>query len=361
MQVRTICDDFTSATDGLGAFAARAWPTSVVLGMDAKRSESGADQVQSADTDSRHANAALAAQRVAAWALAWRDADVLVKQFDSTLRGPWVAETLAAWRVSGRSKLLLAPAFPAAGRTTAQGCVRVDGQLVHETAFAHDPLSPVRRSSLPELFADAGLPLSIARDAAHAVTLLEVNDAVVVDASTEEDLQRLVAAFLPRRDLMWAGSTGLLRAMADTLRAPGGHRARRRRALRAAVVVGSVHPRSRSQRDIAANRGLLVYATPDHRRTSSECTRALVEQVRTAVVAGKIDGLVVTGGETVAQIAHSLGAKGIEVLGEVEPGIALCSLRWAGGELPLVTKAGGFGSDDVFVHCIQALEAGGQR
>lgn len=359
MQVRTICDDFTSATDGLGAFAALGWPASVALGMDALRTESGANQVQSADTNSRHADATQAAQRVAAWAHAWRDAEVLVKQLDSTLRGPWVAETLAAWRASGRGKLLLAPAFPAAGRTTVQGCVRVDGHLVHETAFAHDPLSPVRRSSLPELFADAGRPLTVARDAAHAVTLLEASDAVVVDASTEEDLQRLVAACLPRRDLMWAGSTGLLRAMANTLPAPGGHRTTRRRAMRAAVVVGSVHPRSRSQRDIAASRGLLVFTTPDQRGTPSECTQALVEQVRTAVMAGKVDGLVVTGGETAAQIARGLGVQAIEVLGEVEPGIALCSLHWAGGELPLVTKAGGFGSDDVFARCIEALEAGG--
>jgi uncharacterized protein YgbK (DUF1537 family) len=34
---------------------------------------------------------------------------------------------MAAWKASGRRKLLVAPTFPAAGRSTVGGEVRVDG------------------------------------------------------------------------------------------------------------------------------------------------------------------------------------------------------------------------------------------
>ena len=139
MQIRVIADDFTSATDALPAFAQRGWATRVAL-HPTPPAVLAASEVWSTDTDSRTLPDAAAAASVSAWARRWRDADLLVKQFDSTLRGPVVAEVLAAWQAGGRAKLVLAPAFPAAGRTTAEGHVLVHGVPVHETAFSRDPL-----------------------------------------------------------------------------------------------------------------------------------------------------------------------------------------------------------------------------
>ena len=63
----------------------------------------------------------------------------------------------------------------------------------------------------------------------------------------------------------------------------------------------------------------------------------------------------VTGGETAKHIAHRLQAEEIRVLREVEPGIPLCLMHTPRGVIPLVTKAGGFGDDDVFTRCVQAM------
>lgn len=352
-QIRVIADDFSSATDALPAFAQRGWPTRVVLGEGLSTPQ--APEVWSTDTDSRALDEVTAGDRVAAWARQWRDADILVKQFDSTLRGPVASEVMAAWRASGRRKLLVAPAFPEAMRTTVNGEVRVDGIPVAETAFSRDPQTPVRVSSVPSLFAAMGQQLHVASDADEAISLLDKVDAIVVDASTEADLEKLVLAASSLRDLLWAGSTGLLRALALAL--PQRQQAVRawKGAQRPGIVVGSFNPRSRAQLRHAEACGALVWATPEERGASDVLTAELVERVCDAVFGGRCDGLAITGGETAKHFVHRLQVLEIAVLREVEPGIPLCLMRTPHGEIPLITKAGGFGEDDVFARCLQFL------
>lgn len=354
MQIRVIADDFTSATDALPAFAERGWGTRVVL--QGQPAAARASEVWSTDTDSRGLSCTNAAARVAAWAQQWRDAEILVKQFDSTLRGPVAAEVLSAWRTSGHRKLLVAPAFPAAGRTTEGGIVRVNGVDVAKTEFALDPMNPVAESSVPSLFAAAGQSLIVARDAADAMIKLKSCDAVLVDAASESDMQNIVRAALDWTDLMWAGSTGLLRTLALVLPS------RNADAIpelvgctHPIVVVGSRNPTSRAQRRVAEAFGAVVLSTPDAFYDPEHLTAELVERVCEEVVSGRCDGMAVTGGETAKHIARRLGASEIAVIREVEPGVPLCVMRTPSGDLPFVTKAGGFGSDKIFIKCLESL------
>jgi len=58
---------------------------------------------------------------------------------------------------------------------------------------------------------------------------------------------------------------------------------------------------------------------------------------------GRISGIIATGGDTANALCDALGAQALEILGEVEAGIPI--MRLLGEQsLPLVTKAGGFGS-----------------
>lgn len=58
---------------------------------------------------------------------------------------------------------------------------------------------------------------------------------------------------------------------------------------------------------------------------------------------GRISGIVATGGDTANALCNALGTQALEILGEVEAGIPI--MRLLGSQsLPLVTKAGGFGS-----------------
>ena len=99
----------------------------------------------------------------------------------------------------------------------------------------------------------------------------------------------------------------------------------------------------------------MLWATPEERGDPERLTARLVEEVCEAVLSGRCDGLVVTGGETAKHIARHLQVQEIRVLREVQPGIPLCLMHLRGGVIPLVTKAGGFGDDDVFIQCLQAL------
>ncbi|MEK6419329.1 MAG: four-carbon acid sugar kinase family protein [Burkholderia gladioli] len=359
MRIRIITDDFTSALDGTACFAERGWDTAALL-----RPEQAANvasiAVASLDTDTREH--AAAGDPVADAAHAWRDADSLVLQFDSTLRGRVAGDCRRAWAASGRRKLLIAPAFPAAGRTTEAGCVLVDGVRVQDTAFGRDPTLPVRESSVPALFAGQGVPVAVARDAAHAGVLLDTHDAVVMDARTEDDLDALVRRFAGSRDLLLAGSTGLLRALARTLPPPAAP-APRSGALSCRapwLVVGSLNPRSRRQLDVArAGRPINVLATDGERRRDAASTEAalrdLVTQVARHLASGACDGLVVTGGETARRIVDALPAASLRVQREILPGVPLAEVRTSAGGFPMITKAGGFGDDDALRACLDAL------
>jgi uncharacterized protein YgbK (DUF1537 family) len=58
---------------------------------------------------------------------------------------------------------------------------------------------------------------------------------------------------------------------------------------------------------------------------------------------GRLSGIVATGGDTANAFCNALSAQALEILGEVEAGIPV--MRLVGTQsLPLVTKAGGFGS-----------------
>jgi uncharacterized protein YgbK (DUF1537 family) len=360
MRIRIITDDLTSALDGTVCFAERGWDTAALIRPDSACTA----EVASLDTDSREVPLAPGRDAVAKAADAWRDADVLTLQFDSTLRGCVAHDCATARAASGRRKLLIAPAFPSAGRTTEAGRVLVDGVPVHETAFGRDPTLPVRESSIPGLFRAHGIEVKVAHDAAHACTLLKAHNAVVVDARTEADLDRLVDDLATRDDLLWAGSTGLLRALARRLPVPSGARNSLLPpapvARRPWLVVGSLNPRSRRQLDVArAQCRVNVLATSEARLSSDVLPQAalrdLVLQTVNVIRSGACDGLVVTGGETARRILDALPAVSLRVCREIMPGVPLAEIRTAAGTFPLIAKAGGFGDDEALTTCIGVL------
>ncbi|MBV9354335.1 MAG: hypothetical protein JO023_02290, partial [Chloroflexi bacterium] len=85
----------------------------------------------------------------------------------------------------------------------------------------------------------------------------------------------------------------------------------------------------------------------------------LGEVAATTARAYAVGGLVVTGGETARSVCRQLGVTGVELLAEVEPGVPLGRLVGAVPPLPIVTKAGAFGSDQTLVRALQYLKGDG--
>src|SRR4051812_29868896 len=130
-----LADDLTGAADCAIAFARRGLRASVGWGEAA--GEPG-DAVLAIDADSRRLPPAAAAARHRTLLAARHAPGIrLIKKIDSTLRGQPAAEleaTIDLLRARGAGAMaLVAPAFPATGRTTEGGRIRLNGEALEAT------------------------------------------------------------------------------------------------------------------------------------------------------------------------------------------------------------------------------------
>jgi len=394
MRVAVIADDLTGAAD-TGVQLVRAGYRTAVIFHGEEIPTTGLDAV-SLDTDSRIRPAGFAAKRVVEAARAARDARLVYKKLDSTLRGNVTAELSAALGATRRPRVVVAPAFPAAGRTTAGGVQLVHGVPVHETEARNDPRTPVYEGHVPSLlggsFSSVGiLGVEEIADPEKVRRALEENECVVADAERDADLEGLVRAIPDPSDVLWAGSAGLALALGGVYPGP---RVEEDSSLpgparKVLVVIGSLSGVSREQLrrlveeygDVAApvhaeRRGAVrraaklaggvlaggpcaVVHSPG-RRGGGAVIRSLAEVAAKLSERGSFDALVMTGGSTAVAVALGLGASGIRLGGEVEAGVPWGTLI---GPDPyrVVTKAGGFGGPDTLVGAVRSLVQSGEE
>ncbi len=223
-----IADDLTGAADCAVAFAERHIASTVVWG-DCDASSCDQSVALSYNVDSRSLSALHAAAR---------HRDVLgrflkpqlrlFKKIDSTLRGHPAAEIAAAIAAvragAGSAFRILAPAFPATGRTTEGGGVYVDGKPAEQARhwarhYAYQSADLVDILVTADVRSEK-VALNAIRSDTEALrsTLASIAtraDVVVRDELIQEDLDRIVVASLPAGDsTFFVGTAGLARALA---------------------------------------------------------------------------------------------------------------------------------------------------
>lgn len=401
-----VADDLTGAADSAIAFAKRGQATTVGWG-DRKLADSDGT-VFSYDADSRGLAGPHAADRHRqVLARLFEPGRVLFKKIDSTLRGHIAAEiaaTIEAVRSrSGRAFGILAPAFPATGRTTIGGRVLVQGEPLEQTeVWRRDHSYPT--ADLTQILASAGvaaeiIPLETIRSdrdtlrAALQAVAAQGDRVAICDAETDEDLQHLAEASLPLDEAgFFIGSAGLAHALATI--APGARldpaqlaptergilivvgslAAASRAAARTLAATGMHHvlveidtlldPAAGSARAdlgqrvgylLAAGQDVLVEIATGDAPDLSIGPR-LVEGLADALApaAAHIGGLAATGGETAAALLGRLGVDGIRLIDELEPGVSF-GLTLGKIALPIATKAGAFGGPDSLVRIARHL------
>jgi D-threonate/D-erythronate kinase len=385
--IAVIADDLTGAADA-GVQLVRAGYRTAVVFHGEEVPTTDIDAV-SFDTDSRTMPAGFAAKRVVEVARAVRGARIVYKKSDSTLRGNVAAELVALSGVAGRERTVVAPAFPAAGRTTLDGTQLVHGVPVDETEMRDDPQTPVREAHIPTLLAEAfssigTLGVEDVADSGRVRQVLEENECVVADAERASDLKVLVRAVSDPARVLWAGSAGLAFALGSVYPGPGaGDTGESGAPVRPVlVVVGSLSGVAREQvrrlvqeygdisveagggEAVAAARDALSGATcavvhsPEKEDASGEAVLgSLAEVVGRLSEENLFGGLILTGGATAVGVARRLGATGILLRGEVEAGVPAGTLIGP-RPYPVVTKAGGFGGPDTLVGAVEALATG---
>ena len=78
----------------------------------------------------------------------------IFKKIDSVLRGYVLEELKVQMRMMNKTKAFIMPANPSMGRTIIDGQYLVNGIMISDTAFAHDPEFPVKTSSVKKMFND---------------------------------------------------------------------------------------------------------------------------------------------------------------------------------------------------------------
>ncbi len=276
------------------------------------------------DTESRHAGPGEARRRVAGW-IEQIPAELIYKKTDSTLRGNIGAELSAL----PPGQIHYAPAYPRLGRTVSKGRLYVDGTPVEETAFAGDPLEPVRDGDIRSVLARQGAPLE---------------RTVIHEGSCDADLDRAADAVLAERPpRLAAGPAGLLAALARRM----GMMRRPQLAPPARdclVINGSAHPASRAQIEAARAGGVF---------SGGWRMATLRDDLKRA------PALIVFGGDTAREVLRLFEDPLLFPAAEVLPGVVASTFESGGAKRLLVTKAGGFGQSDLLIRLAEILRSGG--
>lgn len=324
-----LADDLTGAADCAAQALRHGLSAAVAL-----RPDAGADaDVLALDLDTRRggARAAYAATRDAA-----RDAPLLYVKLDSLLRGQLGAALDAALDGAGADTAVVAPAFPAQGRTTVGGRQLVDGEVVGDVV--------------------AILREQTAREVIHGA--FDRPGIVVCDAEDDDDLARIAES--GPAGAVWVGSAGLAGALFAGL-TPGGDEPPVAPPGGPALVIVGTQAAAAQLAALLARPGCA--GIPAGPRAGQEA-RAALARGDDAVIYGEASagtdlapalehaaGLVLTGGETARAVCDRVGVTAIELVREIEPGVPL----GRAGDLGIVTKAGAFGGPATLCRAVDAI------
>ncbi len=205
-----LADDLTGACDAAVAFTAAGGPVRVHINGELAQAAS----VQAITTESRDLPVAEATVRVRSIAERLPPDVELFKKIDSVFRGNTAAEIAVTLRHARYDLAVVAPAYPALGRTVHEGVLHI-----------HDAAGD-RNLPIAELLANAGclltgLPAGLSAEEATALLrdcLNSPSPAIVCDTATQDDLARIVsAARALDKKILWIGSGGLAHALAAAL------------------------------------------------------------------------------------------------------------------------------------------------
>lgn len=385
-RIGIIADDLTGATDTAAAFTAAGFRAAVAIvpqGLEQYEVD-----VLCVTTNSRHDPPAEAVRKVrqACRALVKAGFPVRYKKLDSTAKGNILAEARAARDAAGFTRTLICPANPIQGRTVEEGCLwvrdrepvnlreRLSPQTSEAILWVHRPLGAARLKRLAAEPAgiwvcDATTP----QDLAELVRLAEAQPQQILLTGSAGLATQLAAHLSQRRTPEKPKSQRGLRSSGRRLR--GGPRQRSRSTL---MVIGSNDPRTAGQLDVLTSRrptlqlnpaadlplnlptaleeGRTVILRLPINRASPESIRTALKPLRRLLADGQFGSLLLSGGDTALLVCDWMKVKGIDLLGELLPGLAWGRTRdgLAPG-LAVCTKPGGFGSDDALVLAAERL------
>lgn len=411
MKLLVIADDFTGANDTGVQFSKRGFSVDVVL--DLAEPYHGCADVVVVNTDSRAMMIENAQQQVKK-AFSVCHSKHIYKKLDSTLRGNIGAEIAACMNLSGRNIAFVCAALPQSGRTIENGICYVKGIALQETEFATDPKTPIVSSEVSTIISAQTaipvieIPLSQLRDTAQCRQQIQhaaqqhPQCIFSFDAVNQQDLaliNRQIQHF--SQPCIVAGSAGLaadlqigvemtepmlfvIASMSeitakqveylknhpkvtlidiniDTLLTCDQYVQR----ITDTALDGLAHQqhivlKTDSSTDARKNITSLCEKLGLTRRTLGEQISERLSAVATNILAQRqyrVAALFLSGGDMAIAVAKALSLSYYRIVGEIENGVPFGYFPGSALEhIPVITKAGGFGSVAVLQNTIDFVK-----
>ncbi|WP_158521465.1 four-carbon acid sugar kinase family protein [Kushneria konosiri] len=388
-----MADDLTGTADSAVGATRAGLATAVVLGAEhIERAD-----VVAIDLDSREVSAAEATQRHRLALTTWQGHfRFLFKKIDSTLRGNVAAEIAS---LSSVGMAIVAPAYPATGRTTRGGRQYLNGVPVEETeVWTNEGLQG--RADLVEMLTAAALETAtldlegLGQKDDHVLAVLEAHQArgvqaLVCDVESDADLARLATLSARLDGVFWVGSAGLGEHLPGALGLSGSHSVEPMPPghPQTLIVIGSMSGVSHRQAEqllesvdaltlididasdlrqdaaidvVSALEARLDAALAQHcdvmvrlRQNKDRCAAegpalslALARLLSPRLE--RVERLIATGGATARAILMGANITRLTLVDAPDTGMARLLAITTAGPLEVITKAGGFGDDHAF-------------
>lgn len=418
-KIVVIADDFTGANDTGVQFSKRKLKSIVITDKKNIHKSLNDCDVLVFDTESRFDDKVKAYDKTyeTGKILKAENIKCIYKKLDSTFRGNTGAEISGLMDALEIQHTLLVPAFPSNQRITENGMVYVKGKLLAETEVSDDPRTPVRESSITKIISQqtekSVQVINLKEVKAGKENLIQkvqqyINDGIqiiVIDAKDNADLDLIASAAVPIKErILFAGSPGFAEYLPKYLNFVKEEKSN-------VVIAGSVSEVTRKQIDYAVKRlnirlidvnverifikkelreknrimgivrrsslkgeDIVIRSAPSRAFVSksvelglkngltgigvSEAIALFLGEIASDIIRDvKINGILLTGGDTAIKTAQSLNITGTIIEDEIQSGIPYGHfIEEQYKNIVIVTKAGGFGSEDAIFQVLNFLK-----
>lgn len=401
-----IADDFTGALDTGVQFSKRGISTQVFTDFKFSNESIHPDtEILVIDTESRSMSKEQAYQsvnKVSRWAIE-QNIKIIFKKTDSALRGNIGSELQAVTDAYPKKALFFIPGHPGIGRIIQNGTSYISGQPLEDSVFGKDPFDPVSYSYVPDIIneqSEIGVDVitiveetkweKIQSSKIYVFDTLKIkdidkrldelmdNDHLSLIAGCNALAGRLVKRLFPGRNkentysktkglYISCGSLNEITKKQVEFAEKCGFNRKRLKNTEDSLFVDSselleeiVNESKKNQKIIVDTFDFDIKTDTSLNKLSSEKNRYLITKLHGQIAKEMMDKtdnftILMTGGDTLMGLMKRINCNQINPISEIEEGVVLSEIDYKGKKQQVISKSGGFGTEDVFCRIAEKI------
>lgn len=293
--------------------------------------------------------------------------DKFYKKIDSTLRGNIKIETeLLQEFLPPKSKISVVIPFPKNNRQVIYGKHYVNGIELHKSSFSKDPIKPIKSNDLKDFFHGICINLDLIRNGNLTKFLNETDETLLIfDGENDTDLEIIAKSLYESGwDKYIIGSSAIMDNLMEQwgytknpiLFLSGSCNAKNIEQIdylikKEDLNILSYNPTSQIfEGNIDLKKDILIRSLSCYNEMKTnklkpqEMKSIIAEKGLELIKKYKIKKIVSCGGDISIELMNVLKLENLEIIYEIEPGIALGRSQ----DFSLITKPGGFGTIEIY-------------